>query len=276
MWFLLFRADWLIRPYEFQYLLILYSAISLIACVLLSFLFLVQVGRIWNQKKELDHHHCSPDCSHTDPYRWSAKGGLAYVILLTPVLAGFLLPPKTLDASMAEKKGVLMQSAISSPSAPAMDGASQETDHTPPMESIDPVYLEDLYEESLNRLVHKPTIVFNDFDFVEYADTISFYPQEFVGKNIELTGFVYKEEGMTSSQLVVARFIITHCLADAGVIGFLAEWDEAEKLKEDTWINVKGTLEVSSYGDYELPLLKVTEWEEVEMPADPYVYPKLN
>ncbi|WP_134701482.1 TIGR03943 family protein [Ammoniphilus sp. YIM 78166] len=254
-----------------KYINIKYSAMSLIACALLFLLFLAQLGRIRNTQQTQHDHHCGAGCDHHH-LRWSFKGGLAYAILSIPLITGFLLPAKTLDAAMASKKGVMIQSP-----SPKASAASMEEEHPIPVSREDQlVYLDDLYEDSLNVLIQQPEIIFNDFDFVEYADTISFYPREFIGKTVELSGFVYKEEGMDPSQLVVARFIITHCLADAGVIGFMAEWEDAETLQEDTWVRVKGTLDITQYGDFELPKLKVEEWEMVGMPADPYVYPKLK
>lgn len=253
-----------------KYINIKYSAISLIACVILFLLFVAQLGRIRNARYEDQDHQCGSGCNHSHHLRWSFKGILAYVILLVPVLTGFLLPVKTLDAAMASKKGVMIQSPKASSTVP-------NEEHTiPEPREEDLVYLDDLYESSLNHLIQQPEIVFNDFDFVEYADTISFYPQEFIGKKVELSGFVYREEGMDPTQVVVARFIITHCLADAGVIGFMADWEDAQKLEQDTWVRVKGTLDVTQYGEFELPLLKVEEWEKVSVPADPYVYPKLK
>ncbi len=255
-----------------KYINIKYSAMSLIACVLLFLLFFAQLGRIRPVDQTQHDHSCSSGCQHHHHLRWSLKGGLAYVILSIPLVTGFVLPAKTLDAAMASKKGVMIQSP-----SPKVSAAPMEEEHPlPESREHNFVYLDDLYENSLNELIQQPEIIFNDFDFVEYADTISFYPREFIGKKVELSGFVYKEEGMDPSQLVVARFIITHCLADAGVIGFLAEWEDAEKLEEDTWIRVKGTLDITQYGEFELPKLHVEEWEKISMPADPYVYPKLN
>ncbi|RXT04131.1 TIGR03943 family protein [Ammoniphilus sp. CFH 90114] len=258
-----------------KYINVKYSTISLIALAILSLLFVVQLTRIKkSSSREHPDHDCGPSCDHSDLHRWSIKGVLAYLLLLSPILSGFILPPKTLDASMAAKKGVLMQTAGSMPSPSFPDTQAVDPSFSEEEPSI--LYFDDLYTESLDRMLQQPTIVFNDFDYVEYADTISFHPYEFIGKEVEMTGFVYREEGMAFSQLVIARFIITHCIADAGVIGFLAEWEGADTVQEDSWVKVKGTIEVTQYGDYELPFIQVSEWEIVEPPADPYVYPKLN
>lgn len=136
--------------------------------------------------------------------------------------------------------------------------------------------LEDIYADSIRDLQAMSTIRFSDKDYVEYADTISLFPDKFKGKPIEIIGFVFKEEGMAENELVVARFTVTCCVADAGVIGFFARIDEASALKEDTWIKVKGTLDVTTYNDYALPMINVSAWEKVEEPDDPYVYPNFE
>ncbi|WP_396021233.1 hypothetical protein [Bacillus sp. S/N-304-OC-R1] len=47
---------------------------------------------------------------------------------------------------------------------------------------------------------------------------------------MQLTGFAYKEDGFEQDQLVIARFVITHCVADASIVGFLTELPEASSI----------------------------------------------
>ncbi|WP_120119243.1 hypothetical protein [Bacillus terrae] len=53
-----------------------------------------------------------------------------------------------------------------------------------------------------------------------------FYDQQhlFVGKEVEITGFVYKEPEFKENQLVIARFGISCCYADALVYCIFRRW----------------------------------------------------
>jgi putative membrane protein len=72
---------------------------------------------------------------------------------------------------------------------------------------------------------------------------------------------------------VLSRFLITHCVADASIIGFLSEFSEAPLLDNDTWIEAEGVLDVTTYNGTELPLIKITNWKKVKEPETPYLYP---
>lgn len=73
--------------------------------------------------------------------------------------------------------------------------------------------------------------------------------------------------------MVISRFLITHCVADAGIVGFLSEFDEASALAEDTWIEATGILDVTTYNGAQLPLIKITDWKTIDQPEEPYLYP---
>lgn len=70
--------------------------------------------------------------------------------------------------------------------------------------------------------------------------------------------------------------MITHCLADASNLGFLTEMDEAFELSEDTWIELEGELDITTYDGVQIPTIKITKWKTIEEPSEPYVYPVLT
>lgn len=91
-----------------------------------------------------------------------------------------------------------------------------------------------------------------------------------------MSGFVFKEGDFTNNQLVLSRFLITHCIADASVIGFLAELDGANTLQQDTWIEIEGVINVGSYDGYELPIVEISSWSVIDEPSEPYIFPILT
>ena len=109
--------------------------------------------------------------------------------------------------------------------------------------------------------------------FISYYSRINENPESFAGRTIKLTGFVFKEGDFAKNELVLSRFFITHCVADASVIGFLTEFEGADQLQQDSWLEIEGVLAVGNYDGYQLPIIKVTGWDMINEPTEPYIFP---
>ena len=128
----------------------------------------------------------------------------------------------------------------------------------------------DGYVQELQSISH---IMMDTSLYNLYYEEISKDLNKYIGKTVQLSGFVYKEEGFSDNQLVISRFLVTHSPDDADIVGFLSEFNEASTLSEDTWIEATGTLEKTNYNGSELPQLKITSWKKIDEPDESYVYP---
>ncbi|CAM3686353.1 TIGR03943 family protein [Aeromicrobium ponti] len=287
-----------------------YSGLSQSASILFLILFFIQITRIWTSKKETeihDHHHSHScchnnhdhDCSHDHDHGdspFTVKKLLSYSIIVLPLMTGFFLPAKTLDASIADKKGGLAilgnqnkedagqvnLENIDESSADDFEEYSlednledfeEQIEQDPSVYEGEQVISKGEFEQLKKELNSSPVIKMDDFVFSLYYEEISKDINKFKGREIEFQGFVYKEEGLNSNQLVVSRFLITHCVADASMIGFLSELEDAPKLYDNMWIKVTGVIDAATYNGAELPLIKIKKWEEIEEPFIPYLYP---
>ncbi|MCS0671241.1 TIGR03943 family putative permease subunit [Cytobacillus firmus] len=274
------------------------------ASILFLFLFFIQITRIWTSHKEevVHEHHHGKDCCHHDDHSCShnhdhgdtpftGKKLLSYSIILFPLLTGFFLPARTLDASIAEKKGGLAilgnqkqevnTSAGSEESDIDLEDYSfeeeleevEELEHDLSVnEEVEEISNEE-FEQLKKDLYSASAIKMDDKVFSLYYEEISKDIDKFIGREIEFQGFIYKEEGLASNQLVISRFLITHCVADASMIGFLSEMEEAPELYDNMWVKVSGVIDKAAYNGTELPLIKIKEWKEIEEPFIPYLYP---
>lgn len=266
-----------------------YLLLSQSAAVLFIFLFLIQIFRVWSNGDEHEHdENCTHDgCSHDDGYsKFSIRRLLSYSILCFPLLTGFLLPPKTLDASIAAKKGTMLpqesqiqQEENSKDISIQGNEGNNNQDQTGNIEHNElsvgsPVIMDEKeYDDMMSKLEDDSIIKMTNDSFNAYYEALSMEPFKYKDRQITMTGFVYKEEGFESNQLVISRFLITHCVADASVVGFLSEFDEAPSILVDEWVEVKGTLDVIEYNGVELPMLKINALKKVKEPKEPYVYP---
>ncbi|MBO8176234.1 MAG: TIGR03943 family protein [Bacillus sp. (in: Bacteria)] len=273
-----------------------YDMMSKWAAGILVILFFIQLPRIW-EKHDHHHEHCHSGCTHDHGYSGSlSKKLISYSIIIFPLITGFTLSPTVLDSSIAAKKGTVLTQGNkknvdqtseinegqdetdigNSSSINSNDQLSNEENiqHQAPVTNENYFTQED-YDQEMEKLAQLDVIEMKNDIFASYYETISIDPKAFVGKKIKVSGFVYKEEGFTSNQLVISRFLITHCLADASIIGFLTEMEQAGDIKQDTWLEIEGTLDVTTYNGIELPMIKTSKWKVIEKPAEPYVYPVL-
>ncbi|MBU8905340.1 TIGR03943 family putative permease subunit [Desertibacillus haloalkaliphilus] len=233
-----------------------YLYFSQIASVLFLFLFFIQVPRIFTTT-EHDHSQCGPwGCTHDDDNggSFSLQTFISYGIIILPLVTGFLLPYKDFGAAEAQKRGV-----------------SYSTYH-------DHGDLEDheLFpqEKDILEIINEPALYFDNTNFADYLTSITTYPEGFIGKSIELDGFILEDDfHVNSKRTVITRFLVTHCVADAHAAGIVIEDGSSLGIKENSWIRVKGKLDVQKEGEWLIPVIKVDSWKEIDLPLDPYIYP---
>lgn len=269
-----------------------YEGLSQIASIIFLILFFIQVTRIWSTQKESHHdcHHDDHSCHHDHgDTPLNTKKIIAYFIIMFPLATGFFLSPKVLDASIADKKGAMLmlsnqkqKNTLGGETNPQKDeqNINSQEEISGYDDSADSIKLEEemiISEEEYNELVKqlelKNMIEMNDYVYAAYYDEIGMDVDKYIGKKIKLKGFVYKEKDLSQNQLVLSRFLITHCVADASIIGFLTEFSEAPSLDNDTWIEAEGVLDVTTYNGTELPLIRITGWKKINEPETPYLYP---
>lgn len=242
----------------------------------------------------------SCDCDHDHlPSRSLLKNLIIYGLFAFPLLIGFLLPDTTLGSSLAAKKGMNLSSSSSvkkdglasagttgtgsweadsssaktegpDPNGTLSDTASSESEMFPSDKFTEHYanYAKKLYQDDLIQ-------VKEEF-FIETLTSVDLYLDRFIGKKLEMTGFVYRQEEMKNNQFVVGRFSIQCCSADAAPFGVLVEYDRAPTLADDSWVTVTGTISKTKFNDIEIMVLKVEKVAKAEPSNNPYVYPNFD
>ncbi|WP_042221131.1 TIGR03943 family putative permease subunit [Oceanobacillus manasiensis] len=266
-----------------------YEYLSMIGAWLFLILFFTQIFRIWAITKESVHkqaHACQNNHCHDHDHHHHDHGDgsltlrkiFSYGVIILPLATGLLFPETTLDASIAEKKGIML--SLGNNGQEGNGGGAKPEGEQIPLEHTEPdpnlltntMTMEE-YESSMEALRKTKDITMSEELYSVYYQQINQEPEVFVGKKITLQGFVYKEEGFSDNEMVLSRFLITHCIADAGVVGFLSQLDGANELAEDTWVEATGELRLQEYEGKEIPTIHITDWKIIEQPSQPYVYP---
>lgn len=225
--------------------------------------------QIWrsDSKKDLDIF-CDCGLDHnrkTSPI----KSLILYCLFLFPVFTGFLFPDVILDSSVVAKRGINLASAnasVEQKQASSNDGnetVAASTDSSQP-KSLDELYLE--------GLLNNDKIEVTDPEYSKIISTVETNLEEFVGKEIELTGFVYREPDYKQDQMAISRFTVSCCVADVQVMGTLATGEIAKQLKNDEWVKVTGIIEKGERNGQTLPSIQIKNLEKIEAPSDPYIY----
>lgn len=110
-------------------------------------------------------------------------------------------------------------------------------------------------------------------NFIFSLDEILKNPNVYAQKNIEIEGFVYKDDSILGNEFVVGKFMMVCCAADTQVVGILAKYDAVKNFDSDTWVKVKGKLVTGVYSGGQEIIIVVESMERDNNPDKSYVYP---
>ncbi|MCE3200240.1 TIGR03943 family putative permease subunit [Paenibacillus sonchi] len=198
------------------------------------------------------------DCEHRLP-RSGLNSVMLYGLFLFPLLLGFLLPDRSLGSAAAAKKGMSLSYI-----------ADEAAEHVK-FNAASP-YLEE-FAELAGKLYAQPVIEVYPEIFSETLGAIDLYKQQFEGRTITVTGFLYRESGKSIKPVyAVSRFLVQCCTADATPLGILLDPRTQISLPADTWIEVRGKLRLSSYMGKQVMEIAPESINPVPQPSTPYVY----
>jgi uncharacterized repeat protein (TIGR03943 family) len=96
------------------------------------------------------------------------------------------------------------------------------------------------------------------------------------GQAAVVEGFVRRDARFDApGQFMVARFVISCCVADAQAVGLVVETPEAGSYREDDWVRVRGTFQVQTFDGAPTAVLVADPdgVTRITRPSHPYLYP---
>ncbi len=79
-------------------------------------------------------------------------------------------------------------------------------------------------------------------------DDMRINPEKYIGKELEIHGFVCKENYLNKNQFIIGRLVMNYA-ADSKVVGIIGEYDRAYSLSENDKINIRGKIGSSTIKD---------------------------
>jgi putative membrane protein len=214
------------------------SVIAILGFLGMAAATLLSLRRSAQHQHEHEHGHDHDHASESAPLLASIGG---IVILSIPLIVGIAVPAKPLSASAVDNKGISANAPMSA------GGASQS---------------------EVNKAPEKRTVL-DWIKIFNYQADIS----PFLGQNADVIGFVYHDPRLPSGHFLVSRFAITCCVADATAIGMAVQSDMTDKLTDNTWIEVKGSVQSITVDGHPVPLILAGSIQTVKQPDQPYLFP---
>lgn len=96
---------------------------------------------------------------------------------------------------------------------------------------------------------------------------------DYIGKKICFTGYVYRLLDFKETQFVLARDMIISSDMRTLIVGFLCDYKNIKEFENETWVEITGKITKGKYhGD--IPIIKIKNIQKIEKPKDDiYVFP---
>ncbi|WP_161405006.1 TIGR03943 family putative permease subunit [Paenibacillus silvestris] len=217
-------------------------------------------------------------CSAHTHDQWKPGVIIMYAVLVIPLVLAFSFPNAVLGSHMAAKKGLnFTPSGIlvnnnygdASPNLIPNDKLQLDTDKVFPFNEYTKPYAKravDMYKE-------EPLIVINDDYYIESLTSLDLYQDQFVGKKVQISGYVYRLASMSNNQFALGRFSMRCCVADSVPLAILVETDSSpEQWKTDTYAVALGTIEKRQFEGKDVLVIVAKTVDTQDAPTSPYVY----
>lgn len=188
---------------------------------------------------EHEHEHGAGQ-THEHSHALTLSGLL---LVALPIILGVLVPPQPLGAAAMANRDVNV--SLQSASLPAAVRAAAQ-------------------KSAADR---------NILDWLQTFAGAQDPANDLAGQSAKVTGFVFRDKSFGPDQFMVARYVVTCCVADATVAGIVVRSPQAASLAADQWVEVSGVFEPGKLGAEALPVLSASAIAEAEVPSQPYLYP---
>ena len=244
--------------------------------IVLLILSIILILRGTSEKKR---YSCHCDGEHTYPTS-IFKSIMLYGLFILPITTGFLFSDNVLDSSVAMNRPITLVSPTQNNDNNSETNTTSDVnknqlnsianDNVPSSSQLEPLS-EKEYSSLQKKLETTNHIKMNDEFYVPIINILSDNLSSMIGKTITTKGFVYREQNFFQDEIVIARFSVVCCVADASVYGIMAKGNVAH-LPKDQWIEVTGRIDQIKYDGSTVPVIKIQKLSKIPVPENPYVY----
>ncbi len=111
---------------------------------------------------------------------------------------------------------------------------------------------------------------------IDWVRTLNVYPEPdaYTGQKVKVQGFVIHPPELAKEYLLLARFVITCCAADAYPAGLPVKLKDTtrDSYPPDTWLEVEGQMITENLSGKRQLTIAATSLKKIPQPKDPYSY----
>ncbi len=110
---------------------------------------------------------------------------------------------------------------------------------------------------------------------VDWVRTLNVYPEpdSYTGQKVKVQGFVIYSAELPEQYLLLSRFVITCCAADAYPVGLPVKLTQNRKAYQvDNWLEVEGQMITENLAGKRQLTIKASSIEQIPEPKNPYDY----
>jgi uncharacterized repeat protein (TIGR03943 family) len=221
-----------------------YAWLSNLAAIVLVILVLLLIYQRWFRRR----------AASSDAARASANAAAAHTTLLPPNLSSALL------------LAVAVFGLIYTPQAFSSETASQRG-------AAETMTLTRAQPQRFARAAAP-----EDRTLIDWMRLINVYPEPdaYAGEAVDLSGFVMHPAGWPDDYLMVSRFVLTCCAADAYPVGLPVKLEGLSEKRSaypvDSWVQVQGQMASSTVDGRRQLAIAPTSLEKIKPPKNPYEY----
>lgn len=198
----------------------------------------------------------------------------SYLIFIIPLLMALIFPAKPMNSTSIASIDIkanekFIDRSTNTSSDNAVNNESKYKDANGSSTNAD----SNLNQFDMEIKMCGDTIIMTDDNFSRWLTEIYTNMDKYKDKKIQLTGFVLKNDKFNKNEFVSARLMMSCCAADLQPVGFLCHYNMEDTLKKDSWITLKGTLDITTHDDEKMPLILVEDIKNTEKPKKEYIYP---
>ena len=112
-----------------------------------------------------------------------------------------------------------------------------------------------------------------DRSLIEWVRTLTVYPEPdaYAGQKVKVKGFAIHLDELPEEYLLLARFVITCCAADAYPVGLPVKLKGSrDRFPPDTWLEVEGQMKAEVLGDSRKLTIEPKSIQVIPKPKNPY------
>jgi uncharacterized repeat protein (TIGR03943 family) len=214
-----------------------YSWLSNVAAIVL---LLLALFRAWQIFKDSSRRSRQPKASPADGHFTLLPPSISSALLLGVAVFGLIYTPRAFASETAAQRGISDTLTLTRSQPQRFTRAASPEERT----IIDWIRLVNVYPE----------------------------PDEYVGEAVDVSGFVIQPEGWPPGYLMISRFVLTCCAADAYPVGIPVKLADGQSYAVDSWLKVSGEMVSETLDGRRQIAIAPTTIDPIEEPKNPYQY----